>query len=131
MKDVLLGTLACVLLGRTSHLPAAAVVPTQISQVPLTIAVPAHPQVVLAVGNSESMDGNLSGAIMTGSGSLPAAMNLLQNSSSSLSSPSWTNPSAKGLHSRLQISMLRLEIGSYAKARTRVFLSFWRACSRW
>src|ERR1700758_785377 len=81
---VLLGTLACVLLGRTSHLDAAAVIPTQISQVPLTIAIPAHPQVVLAIGNSESMDGNLSGAIMTGSGSLPAAMNLLQASSSPL-----------------------------------------------
>src|SRR5579859_7905230 len=38
-----------------------------ISQVPLTIAVPAHPQIVIAIGNSESMDGNLSGAIMTGS----------------------------------------------------------------
>jgi type IV pilus assembly protein PilY1 len=79
---VLLGALACVLLGRTSYLPAAAVIPTPISQLPLTIAVPAHPQVVLAIGNSESMDGNLSGAIMTGAGSLPAAMNLLQNSSS-------------------------------------------------
>jgi type IV pilus assembly protein PilY1 len=79
---VLLGALACVLLDpRASH-SAVAVVPTQISQVPLTVAVPAHPQVVLAIGNSESMDGNLSGAIMTGSGSLPAAMSLLQNSSS-------------------------------------------------
>ncbi len=82
---VLLGALACVLLGRTSHVDAGAVTPTQISQVPLTIAVPAHPQVVLAIGNSESMDGNLSGAIMTGSGSLPASMNLLQNSSSPVS----------------------------------------------
>ena len=54
---VLMGALACVLLGGTSHLPAAAVIPTQISQLPLTIAVPAHPQVVLAIGNSESMDG--------------------------------------------------------------------------
>ena len=78
---VLLGALACVLLQPTTS-QSAAVMPTQISQVPLTVAVPAHPQVVLAVGNSESMDGNLSGAIMTGSGSLPAAMNLLQNSSS-------------------------------------------------
>jgi type IV pilus assembly protein PilY1 len=59
--------------------------PTQISQLPLTVAVPAHPQVVLALGNSESMDGNLSGAIMTGSGSLPAAVSLLNNSSSPLS----------------------------------------------
>jgi type IV pilus assembly protein PilY1 len=81
---VLLGALACVLLGRTSHVDAVAVIPTQISQVPLTIAVPAHPQVVLAIGNSESMDGNLSGAIMTGSGSLAAPMNLLQASSSPL-----------------------------------------------
>src|ERR1700745_76968 len=81
---VLLGALACRVLGRTSHLDAAAVITTQISQVPLTIAVPAHPQVVLAIGNSESMDGNLSGAIMTGSGSLPAAMSLLNNSSSPL-----------------------------------------------
>jgi len=79
---VLLGALACVLLGRTSHLTAAAVIPTQISQLPLTIAIPAHPQVVLAIGNSQSMDGNLSGAIMTGAGSLPPSMNLLQDSSS-------------------------------------------------
>jgi type IV pilus assembly protein PilY1 len=78
---VLLGALACVLLDRTTA-TAAAVTPTQISQVPLTVAVPAHPQVVLAIGNSESMDGNLSGAIMAGSGSLPASMSLLQNSSS-------------------------------------------------
>jgi type IV pilus assembly protein PilY1 len=78
---VLLGALACVLLQPTTS-QSAAVMPTQISQVPLTVAVPAHPQVVLAIGNSESMDGNLSGAIMTGSGSLPVAMNLLQNSSS-------------------------------------------------
>ena len=74
---VLLGALACVLLNPTaSH--SAAVMSVQISQVPLTVAVPAHPQVVLAIGNSESMDGNLSGAIMTGSGSLPGAMALLQ-----------------------------------------------------
>ena len=82
---MLLGALACVLLGRTSHLTANAIVPTVISQVPLTVAVPAHPQVVLAIGNSESMDGNLSGAIMAGSGSLPAADSLLNNSSSPLS----------------------------------------------
>src|ERR1700710_317550 len=55
---------------------------TSIAQVPLTIAVPAHPQILLALGNSESMDGNLSGAIMLGSGSLGATNVLLQNSSS-------------------------------------------------
>lgn len=58
--------------------------PVSLSQLPLTIVVPAHPQIILAVGNSESMDGNLSGAIMLGSGSLPAADALLQNSSSPL-----------------------------------------------
>ena len=78
---VLLGALACVLLDRPVA-TAAAVMPTQISQIPLTVAQQAHPQVVLALGNSESMDGNLSGAIMTGSGSLPAAMSLLNNSPS-------------------------------------------------
>ena len=53
-----------------------------ISQTPMTVTIPAHPQILLAVGNSQSMDGNLSGAIMTGSGSLPASLALLQNSSS-------------------------------------------------
>src|SRR6516225_9802079 len=81
---VLLGALACVLLDRPAA-TATAVTPTQISQVPLTVAQQAHPQVVLAIGNSESMDGNLSGAIMTGAGSLPAAMSLLNNSSSPVS----------------------------------------------
>lgn len=53
-----------------------------ISPYPLSVAQPAHPQVLLAVTNSESMDGNLSGAIMAGSGSLGASASLLQNSSS-------------------------------------------------
>jgi type IV pilus assembly protein PilY1 len=53
-----------------------------ISQVPLTIAIPAHPQIMIAVANSESMDGNLSGAIMAGSGSLGANYTLLNPSSS-------------------------------------------------
>ena len=38
---------------------ASAAPTVNLSQVPLTVAVPAHPQIVLAVGNSESMDGNL------------------------------------------------------------------------
>jgi type IV pilus assembly protein PilY1 len=62
----------------------AAAPTTSIAQVPLTIAVPAHPQILLALGNSESMDGNLSGAIMLGSGSLGSNSSLLQNSSSPL-----------------------------------------------
>jgi type IV pilus assembly protein PilY1 len=42
-----------------------------ISQIPLTVSIPAHPQILLALANSESMDGDLSGAIRTGSGSIP------------------------------------------------------------
>ena len=61
----------------------AATTPTiPISQIPLSIAIPIHPQVVFAVGNSQSMDGDLSGAIMTGSGSLSAGQVSLYNSSS-------------------------------------------------
>src|SRR5215469_6429978 len=81
---VLLGVIACVILGRTIHSAAAPATPLSIAQVPLTVATPAHPQIVIAVGNSESMDGNLSGAIMTGSGSLNPSLALLQNSSSPL-----------------------------------------------
>lgn len=64
--------------------PAAPAPPPQlaISPVPLTVAVPAHPQVLFAIGNSQSMDGDLSGAIMTGSGALGSALSSLQNSSS-------------------------------------------------
>ena len=59
---------------------APALVP--ISQVPMTVQIPAHPQILLAVGNSQSMDGNLSGAIMTGSGGLPTSFSALNASSS-------------------------------------------------
>jgi type IV pilus assembly protein PilY1 len=65
--------------GRSAATPT-----TSVAQIPLTIAVPAHPQIVIALGNSESMDGNLSGAIMLGSGSLNASMASLQSSSSPL-----------------------------------------------
>jgi type IV pilus assembly protein PilY1 len=65
-----------------SVLPVMAAAPVlPISQVPLTVTLPAHPQILLAVGNSQSMDGDLSGAIWTGSGSL-AAYPLLGTSSS-------------------------------------------------
>ncbi|MBV9317456.1 MAG: hypothetical protein JOZ34_08335, partial [Gammaproteobacteria bacterium] len=79
---VLLGVIACVILGRTTHSVPAAVTPIPIAQVPLTVATAAHPQIVIAVGNSQSMDGNLSGAIMTGSGALNPTLTLLQASSS-------------------------------------------------
>jgi type IV pilus assembly protein PilY1 len=62
----------------------AAVTPISLSNTPLTVDIPAHPQVVIAMGNSQSMDGDLSGAIMTGSGALsPTAVATgLANSSS-------------------------------------------------
>ncbi len=49
-----------------------------LSQIPLTVAVPPHPQVLFEIGNSQSVDGDLSGAILTGSGTAST----LQNSSS-------------------------------------------------
>jgi type IV pilus assembly protein PilY1 len=67
-----------------SPIPVFAAIPaaTPVSQLPLTITIPAHPQIMLAVANSESMDGNLSGAIMAGSGSLGASFAGLNPSSS-------------------------------------------------
>jgi len=67
------------LVGSSSSVFAAAPA-VSISQVPMTITIPAHPQIMLAVANSESMDGTLSGAIMTGAGLYPE----MQNSSSPL-----------------------------------------------
>ncbi|MFC5474696.1 pilus assembly protein [Paraherbaspirillum soli] len=58
-------------------------IPSQIiSQIPLTLATPVHPQVLIAIGNSESMDGTLSGAIMAGSGTLASGLSTLNGSSS-------------------------------------------------
>lgn len=58
-------------------------VPTlNIPQIPLIMASPIHPQILIAIGNSQSMDGDLSGAIMTGSGSLSSGLSSLANSSS-------------------------------------------------
>jgi type IV pilus assembly protein PilY1 len=57
--------------------------PILISQTPLSVSIPAHPQIVFAIANSQSMDGDLSGAIMTGSGTLggPVATGLAPSSS--------------------------------------------------
>jgi type IV pilus assembly protein PilY1 len=63
-----------------SALATAPTVP--ISQVPMTVEIPAHPQILLAVGNSQSMDGTLSGAILTGAGDVGTAYSALYNSSS-------------------------------------------------
>ncbi len=57
--------------------------PVLISQTPLTVTIPAHPQIVLALTNSQSMDGDLSGAIMTGSGALAGVVGTDLNASSS------------------------------------------------
>ena len=62
------------------HAATSTLIP--ISQVPLSIAIPVHPQVVFAVGNSQSMDGDLGGAIMTGSGLQASGSVSLYNSSS-------------------------------------------------
>ena len=79
--------IAIIMALSSSVLPsvATAVVPSlTISQFPLEIAAPTKPQVLFAIGNSESMDGTLSGAIMVGSGALAAGLSTLQNSSSPL-----------------------------------------------
>ncbi len=53
---------------------------------PLAHAAPApRPQVVIAISNSESMDGDLTGAIMVGAGKLPPALQSLDQSSSPVS----------------------------------------------
>lgn len=79
----LLGMLLAVLVcGLVNAPPARAASSLAISQVPLTIAIPQHPQVFIAVGNSESMDGDLGGAIMTGSGALGSGDTSLLTSSS-------------------------------------------------
>ncbi|HTV97601.1 MAG TPA: PilC/PilY family type IV pilus protein [Steroidobacteraceae bacterium] len=87
-KSRLLASAAAAVFGASwgLSLPVMATTPAPItiSQVPMTVTLPAHPQIVLAVGNSQSMDGTLSGAIYTGSGSLPAALAALNNSSSPL-----------------------------------------------
>ncbi|MDN5865043.1 MAG: pilus assembly protein PilY [Gammaproteobacteria bacterium] len=64
---VLAGTAAIAVLGSvaTAGPPVPMVV---ISDIPLVLVEPTHPQVLVVVPNSQSMDGDLSGAIMTGSG---------------------------------------------------------------
>jgi type IV pilus assembly protein PilY1 len=68
-----LASACCTLLVCWSSNVMAAAAPAPsiaISQIPLTVSIPAHPQILLALANSESMDGDLSGAIRTGSGSI-------------------------------------------------------------
>jgi len=66
-----IGVLGVIAVGVTGSIMlfASTAAPTlPISQIPLEMATAVRPQVVLAISNSESMDGNMSGAIMTGSG---------------------------------------------------------------
>ncbi|MEW9573127.1 pilus assembly protein [Rhodanobacter sp. Si-c] len=67
-------TALAVALSGVAYLPAVVLAATPpsltISQTPLTVTSPVHPQVIFAIGNSQSMDGDLSGAIMTGSGTV-------------------------------------------------------------
>ena len=92
-----------VLWGWSSNVMAAAAAPTplQISQVPMTITLPAHPQILLAVGNSQSMDGDLSGAIYTGSGQIPHPLLFTSSSPSNFTIPAGftppVNPGAGGV----------------------------------
>jgi type IV pilus assembly protein PilY1 len=66
--------------------------PVSISQVPLTVTIPAHPQILLALANSQSMDGNLSGAIMTGSGSIAHPLLFASSSPVNFTIPSGFTP---------------------------------------
>jgi type IV pilus assembly protein PilY1 len=94
------GTAVSVLLMGGFYLPAAyASTSLTISQTPLSATTSVHPQVLIALGNSESMDGDLSGAIMTGSGALGSTSTSLTSSSSptSYTIPSGFDPSQLGL----------------------------------
>jgi type IV pilus assembly protein PilY1 len=83
MRRTALGTGIAIAAGWPFASALATTPPTvAISQVPMTVEIPAHPQILLAVGNSESVDGSLSGAILTGSGDVGTAYSALYNSSS-------------------------------------------------
>lgn len=72
-----------------------------IPQIPLIMSNSTHPQVLIAITNSESMDGNLSGSIMTGSGALSSGLSSLNNSSSPVNYlvPSGFTPPIQGADS--------------------------------
>lgn len=61
------------LVGTVSLHAQSTVTPVSLSQIPLTVAIPAHPQVLFEIPNSQSVDGTLSGAIMTGAGAIGTA----------------------------------------------------------
>ena len=108
--------LAMVVGASTFSAPApalAAAAPLPIVQVPLTSPSPIRPQVLFAVGNSESMDGTLSGAIMTGSGaqsgneSAPASL-LASSSPADFAVPAgFTPPLAAGSGGQAPITVVK------------------------
>jgi type IV pilus assembly protein PilY1 len=91
-----LGSAGCaVLLAWSCGATGATTAPTlTISQIPMTVAIPAHPQILLAVANSQSMDGNLSGAIYTGSGSTGSPLLSTSSSPVNFTIPSGFTPPA-------------------------------------
>ncbi|KTD45148.1 pilus assembly protein [Legionella quateirensis] len=82
VSEALLTLLLCAVASFFNAAHAASTL--NIPNIPIIMASPIHPQVFIAIGNSESMDGNLSGAIMTGSGSLASSLSSLSSSSSPL-----------------------------------------------
>jgi len=100
-------TALAVLLAGTAYFPTVvkAATPPQlvISQTPLSVTSPVHPQVIFAIGNSQSMDGDLSGAIMTGSGTVTG----LSNSSSPVSYtvPSGYTPPSTTANANLTLAL--------------------------
>ena len=77
--------LAVVAVGNTQVYAASSLTsPLPISQIPLVVPVTAHPQILFAVTNSQSMDGNLSGAIFTGTGDVAGGGAASLTASSSL-----------------------------------------------
>jgi type IV pilus assembly protein PilY1 len=97
----LLGVFALILPIIAHAAPAS---PLVVSQFPLQISTIFHPKVLFAISNSESMDGTVSGAIMTGSGALTSGFITLYNSSSPVNytvpagfTPPKQGPDANGL----------------------------------
>jgi type IV pilus assembly protein PilY1 len=63
------GLLGLLVVAQPFFAPFAVAKNTKSSGTTTTTTPSGHPQVLIAIGNSQSMDGNIQGAIMTGSGS--------------------------------------------------------------
>jgi type IV pilus assembly protein PilY1 len=71
LRRLAAGLFACVLAAVSQASTSTTIT---ISETPLTAPIAAHPQVLFAIGNSESTDGTVSGAIMTGAGGLSSSL---------------------------------------------------------